>query len=64
MDNQESTKMPKPFDTDTDLTASAADNSRQQFELQEEDGFKQEDYRQGNICEKHQTIYFDNLIFI
>ncbi|CAF2983001.1 unnamed protein product [Rotaria socialis] len=49
MDNQQSTKMPKPFDTDPDLNATSTDTNTnpQQFILQEEDGFKPEDdYRQ------------------
>ncbi|CAF5184201.1 unnamed protein product, partial [Rotaria magnacalcarata] len=49
MDNQQSTKMPKPFDTDPDLnaTSTVTNTNPQQFILQEEDGFKPEDdYRQ------------------
>ncbi|CAF4938319.1 unnamed protein product [Rotaria sp. Silwood1] len=47
MDNQQSTKMPKPFDNDTELNTSTMESSPQQFGLREDDGFKQEDdYRQ------------------
>ncbi|CAF2333554.1 unnamed protein product [Rotaria sp. Silwood2] len=47
MDNQQSTKMPKPFDTDPELNTSTMESNPQQFGLREDDGFKQEDdYRQ------------------
>jgi len=47
MDNQQSTKMPKPFDTDHGAHASATGGNQQQFELREDDRLKQEeDYRQ------------------
>jgi hypothetical protein len=48
MDNQQSTKMPKPFDSEHDLDASLADGNQQHFVLREDDRLKQEDdYRQG-----------------
>ena len=48
MDNQQSTKMPKPFDSDLDLDASLMDDNQQRFVLREDDRLKQEDdYRQG-----------------
>jgi len=54
MDNQQSTKMPKPFDNDQEFHASTIDNNnqqqqqqQQQFQLREDDRLKQEDdYRQ------------------
>jgi hypothetical protein len=49
MEKQQSTKMPKPFDSDHGSHASAsAGGNQQQFELREDDRLKQEeDYRQG-----------------
>jgi len=48
MDNQQSTKMPKPFDNNQEYQASAIDTNSQQFQLHEDDRLKQEDdYRQG-----------------
>jgi hypothetical protein len=49
MDKQQSTKMPKPFDSDNGLNASAATGGNpQQFVLREDDRLKQEeDYQQG-----------------
>ncbi|CAF3266657.1 unnamed protein product [Rotaria socialis] len=47
MDNGQATKMPKPFDSDIDLNASASGGNQQQFVLREDDRLKQEeDYRQ------------------
>jgi len=47
MDKQQSTKMPKPFDSDHGLNASATGGNQQHFELREDDRLKQEeDYRQ------------------
>ncbi|CAF1239814.1 unnamed protein product [Rotaria sordida] len=45
--NQNSTKMPRPFDNDNGINASATGGNNQQFELREDDRLKQEeDYRQ------------------
>lgn len=58
MDNQQPTKMPKPFDSDHALSGSASGgHQQQQFELREDDRLKQEeDFRQGegrfSICAK------------
>jgi hypothetical protein len=51
MDNQQSTKMPKPFDSDHALNASTASGQQpNQFELREDDHLKQEEeYRQGKL---------------
>jgi hypothetical protein len=50
MDNQQSTKMPKPFDNDPEVNESILDSQPQQFQLREDDRLKQEDdYRQGEI---------------
>lgn len=52
MDDQQSTKMPKPFDSESDLNVTPMEtpSSPQQFVIQEEDGLKQEDdYRQGSF---------------
>ncbi|CAF0822531.1 unnamed protein product [Adineta steineri] len=47
MDKQQSTKMPKPFDSDDGLNATASGNNQQQFILREDDRLKQEeDYQQ------------------
>ncbi|CAF0802641.1 unnamed protein product [Rotaria sordida] len=47
MDNQQSTKMPKPFDDDSELNTSTMESNPQRFELREDNGFKpEEDYRQ------------------
>jgi hypothetical protein len=61
MDNQQTTKMPKPFDNNEEFNASALDNNPQQFQLREDDRLKQEDdYRQGkNFLLKN----FINLFF-
>lgn len=49
MDNQSSTKMPKPFDSEQTASASAG-SQQKQFELREDDRLKQEeDYRQGQF---------------
>jgi hypothetical protein len=50
MDNQPSTKMPKPFDDDDEeeVHVSTLDTNPQQFQLREDNRLKQEDdYRQG-----------------
>jgi len=49
MDRQQSTKMPKPFDSEDGFNASStASGNQQQFVLREDDRLKQEeDYRQG-----------------
>ncbi len=50
MDKQQSTKMPKPFDSDDGFNTSstASSSNQQQFVLREDDRLKQEeDYRQG-----------------
>jgi hypothetical protein len=48
MDNQQSTKMPKPFDSDQQPTASGIDGNQTHFNFQDDDRLKQEDeYRQG-----------------
>ena len=48
MDNQQSTKMPKPFDNDPEVNETTVDSQPQQFQLGEADRLKQEDdYRQG-----------------
>jgi hypothetical protein len=50
MDNQQSTKMPKPFDNDSEVNELTLDSQPQQFQLREDDQLKQEDdYRQGKI---------------
>jgi hypothetical protein len=53
MDDQQSTKMPKPFDSDHGLSTSPTDDNQQHFVLREDDRLKQEeDYRQGSFCIK------------
>ncbi len=48
MDKQQSTKTPKPFDSNDGFNASAASGNQQQFVLREDDRLKQEeDYQQG-----------------
>ncbi|UJR31701.1 hypothetical protein I4U23_019181 [Adineta vaga] len=47
MDNQQSTKMPKPFDQDQEMNASSTDGNQPHFEFRDDDRLKQEDdYRQ------------------
>jgi hypothetical protein len=52
----QSTKMPKPFDSEHELNAPAAATGiqqQQQFELREDDRLKQEDdYRQGRVFQR------------
>jgi hypothetical protein len=50
LDKQQTTKMPKPFDNNDGLNASAASGNQQQFVLREDDRLKEEeDYRQGKF---------------
>jgi hypothetical protein len=64
MDNQQSTKMPKPFDNDQEFNASAIPNNQQQFQLREDDRLKQEDdYRQGKIDDKIFSFFAIQFIF-
>ncbi|CAF1000395.1 unnamed protein product [Adineta ricciae] len=47
MDDQHSTKMPKPFDHDQEMSASSTDNNQPRFDFRDDDRLKQEeDYRQ------------------
>ncbi len=64
MDNQQSTKMPKPFDNDQEFHASGGiDNTPQQFQLREDDRLKQEDdYRQGKSSIS-KFVFFLNYFF-
>ena len=55
MDKQQSTRMPKPFENDHELNASPTQTTEHQFELQEDETLKQEDYRQGR-CQEYVFI--------
>ncbi|CAF0735259.1 unnamed protein product [Adineta steineri] len=58
MDNQQSTKMPKPFDNDEELNEPITDDNNQQFfQFRDDDRLKQEDdYRQEMLKVQDEII--------
>lgn len=59
MDNQTSTKMPKPFESNNDLVQSTTETNPEQFQFHDDDRLKQEDdYRQGTFFLSPSSIVF------